>query len=159
MLLIRRDLITNLSWIFLTVLLIFTPFIANTLFFALDVDNLSQIPTGLLVVLFLFWHLFTFGYFFVNYLNWFFNVHLITSKRVVDMDFAGVLYRNISDAPLRNVEDVTHTISGTLEVIFNYGTVYIQTAGEQKELEFTGVPDPAKIQDFLSDLVATKRSK
>jgi membrane protein YdbS with pleckstrin-like domain len=156
LLLLRRDLITNLGWVIITLLLVFTPFVAGTIFNSLGVDPLRQLPIGLLIVLTLFWYIFAFGYLFVNFLNWFFNVHLVTNKRVVDMDFSGILYRNIADAPLNTIQDVTHTISGAAEILFNYGTVYIQTAGEQRELEFAGIPEPARIQDYISDLVAQR---
>lgn len=159
LLLLRRDLVTNLGWVLLTAVLLVTPFFANIVFFALGVNPLGQLPAGLLVVLTLFWYLFTFGYAFVNFLNWFFNVHIVSNKRVMDMDFSGVLYRNISDAPLRSIEDVTHTISGAAEILFNYGTVNIQTAAEHNELTFTGIPDPAKVQDFISDMVADLRKR
>lgn len=159
LLLLRRDLITNLGWVLLTAILLFTPLIANTIFLALGTNPISQLPSGLLIVLSLFWYLFTIGYAFVNFLNWFFNVHIVSNKRIVDMDFSGVLYRNISDAPLRAVEDVTHTISGAAEILFNYGNVYIQTAAEQRELTFSRIPDPAKVQDFISDLLAGLRRR
>jgi hypothetical protein len=71
----------------------------------------------------------------------------------VDVDFHGILYKNISEAPLRNVEDVTSNISGALEVIFNYGSVFIQTSAEKREFEFENVKNPSKIRDIISDLV------
>jgi len=73
------------------------------------------------------------------------------------MDFHGILFRNISEATLANVEDVTHTVSGTLQVVFNYGDVIVQTAGEQREFDFESVPSPARVQDIISDLVAQRR--
>jgi hypothetical protein len=94
---------------------------------------------------------------FERFLNWFFNIHIITNKRVMDMDFDHLLHRNISEAPLRNIEDITYTISGAIETVFNFGTVSIQTAAEKRELEFYQVADPAKIQDLLSDMVSNAR--
>lgn len=70
------------------------------------------------------------------------------------MDFSGFLYRNISEAPLRNIEDITHRMSGISATIFNYGDVLIQTAGETREFDFTSVPNPIKVQDIISDLVS-----
>ena len=106
-----------------------------------------------------FWYVFTFGYIFERFINWFFNIHIITDKRIVDMDFDHLLHRNITDAPMRNVEDITYTISGAIQTTFNFGDVSIQTAAEQRELEFHQVANPAKIQDILSDLVANYRRK
>ena len=102
----------------------------------------------------MFWNIFSFGYGFERFLNWYFNVYIITNKRVVDMDFSHLLHRNISEAPLRNIEDVTYTVSGSLQTLFNFGSIKIQTAAEQRELEFEYISNPAKVQDILSDMVA-----
>ena len=75
------------------------------------------------------------------------------------MDFDHLLHRNITDAPLRNVEDITYTISGAIQTTFNFGNVTIQTAAEQRELEFFLVSNPAKVQDIISDLVSNYRKK
>jgi hypothetical protein len=96
---------------------------------------------------------------FERFLNWFFNIHIITNKRVVDMDFDHLLHRNISEAPLRNIEDITYSVSGAIQTVFNFGTVTVQTAAEQRELEFNRVAEPAKIQDLLSDLVSSVRGR
>lgn len=157
LLLIRRDLVTNLKWFTVTIVLIISPLYFFPLITALFSDTALVVPYNFKFVVILFWYIFTFGYVFMNYINWFYNVHLVTNKRVVDMDFHGILYRNIADAPLRNIEDVTYTMGGILEVLFGYGNVHIQTAGASKEIDFIGIPNPAAVQDYISDLVATKR--
>jgi hypothetical protein len=106
-----------------------------------------------------FWYLFTFGYIFTSFLRWFFNAYLVTNKRVVDIDFESLVHRRFSEAFLYNVEDLTHQISGALQVIFNYGTLHIQTAGETRELEFESIPQPATVQDMISDLSSAKRGR
>jgi hypothetical protein len=46
-------------------------------------------------------------------------------------------------------------VLGAAQVLFHYGTVDIQTAAESREIEFEDVPDPAKVQDFVSDLMVS----
>ncbi|KKU31185.1 MAG: hypothetical protein UX44_C0007G0009 [candidate division WWE3 bacterium GW2011_GWA1_46_21] len=157
LLVLRRHLITNLDWIFVAILLILTPFFANAILVFLNADTHAVFAPPFVFIFMLFWFLFTFGFVFENFINWFFNVYIVTNKRIVDMDFHGILFRNISEATLANVEDVTHTVSGTLQVVFNYGDVIVQTAGEQREFDFESVPSPARVQDIISDLVAQRR--
>lgn len=154
----RRALITNVGWIFSSLMLFLLPLAFNV--FLRDMKtNYPNMMTGYLIfVINLFWYVFAFGYFFERFLNWFFNVHIITSKRVVDMDFNSLLHRNTSEAPLRNIEDITFTVQGTLQTLFNYGSVNVQTAAEERELEFTHIDNPARIQDILSDLVSAIKS-
>lgn len=71
----------------------------------------------------------------------------------MDLDFVGLLHKNISETSLHNIEDVTSTVSGALRITFNYGSVFIQTAGETREFEFTDVANPSKVRDILSDIV------
>ncbi len=149
----RRALITNFDWLFVSVLLVLTPIVAQTILSLASPDALAEVPTSFILVLMAFWYLFTAGFIFQNFLNWYFNVYIITNKRIVDIDFVGLLYKNVSEAPLRSVEDVTSNIGGTTRVIFNYGSVLIQTAAEKREFEFTDVANPSKVRDILSDIV------
>ncbi len=150
---LRRSTIINIPWLFLTFILISIPWLIGPF---LAVTNL--IPTEIISPLFafvlkLFWYLFTFGFFFLNFVNWFFNVYIITTKKIVDMDFDGLLYKNISEAPLQNIEDVTSTIKGAFGTIFNVGSVLIQTSAERTEFEFESLENPSRVRDIISDIV------
>ena len=78
---------------------------------------------------------------------------VITNKKLVDMDFIGLAYKNISETMLYNIEDVTSNITGIVGTIFNVGDVFIQTAAEMREFEFIGADDPSKVRDLIIDLV------
>ena len=151
---LRKHLVTNVDWIFVSFLLFITPLLVSRFVALFGPSTFPHIPANYLSVIIIFWYLFTFIYVFESFLVWFFNVYIISDKRIVDMDFYGLLHRNISAAPLRNIEDVTYNISGALKVIFNYGDVLIQTAGEKIEFEFEEVGNPSRVVDILSDLVS-----
>lgn len=102
----------------------------------------------------IYWYVASFGFFLQNFMNWYFTVNVITNKKIVDVDFRGILYKRISEAPLDNVEDVTSNISGALNVTFNIGDVLIQTAAEKTEFEFETIDDPSMVRDVISDLIA-----
>lgn len=87
------------------------------------------------------------------FIRWYFGVNLVTNKRVVDVDFTNVMSHRFSETRLEHIEDVTHKVVGILGMIFNYGTVYIQTAGSQNEFEFNNVIKPAIVQDTIMDLL------
>jgi len=155
----RKAPITNLGWILFSIFILLAPAIFNS-FFVYTTNNFpGVIPPRTIFIINAFWYVFVFGYMFERFLNWFFNINIITNKRIVDMDFDHLLHRNITDAPLRNIEDITYTISGFVGTVFDVGVVKIQTAAEQRELEFAQVSDPGKIQDIISDLVSIYREK
>lgn len=154
LLFLHQHIITNLKWIIITGLLIEAVPIFNA-FLALGDTSVSQLmPSNYYFVLRFLLALFTFGYFFENFLSWYFNSYIVTNKRVVDIDFYGITHRRFSEAPLRNIEDVTNDISGFSQIVFHYGDVSIQTAAEAREISFENVPNPDRVQDILSDLIS-----
>lgn len=94
---------------------------------------------------------------FDTFVKWFFSVSIITDQRIVDVDFSNVLFHRFSEAQLEQIEDVTHTVAGIWGSIFDYGTVYIQTAGSKPEFEFINIPRPRDVQDTLLDLLEMKQ--
>ena len=149
---LRRHFITNLRWIFFSVLLFMLPFILSAV---LEFDGISffeLLPSSYNFVLLTFWIIFAFGYLYTSFLRWYFTAYIISDKRLIDIDFETLTHRRFSEALLSNVEDLTHQISGAFQVIFNYGTVHVQTAGEMREIDFDDVPDPSHVQDVISDL-------
>ncbi|MBN1374144.1 PH domain-containing protein [Candidatus Dojkabacteria bacterium] len=88
---------------------------------------------------------------------WFYNMNIITTERMIDVDFNGLMSYRVSQAAIENIEDVSVSNVGLWASIFNYGTIYVQTAGETPEFEFTNVSEPSRIQDILNDLIELKQ--
>ncbi len=70
------------------------------------------------------------------------NVVLITSEKVAQLLYKTIFDRKISQLSIGDVQDVTVTQKGVLARIFKYGTLVIETAGEQANYNFTFTPDP-----------------
>lgn len=149
---LRKSLVTNFGWVLLSILFIVVPsFVDEFIFSSADLSRFitPQLAFNLTAL----WYVFTFGFIFTRYINWYFNVYVITNMRIIDMDFYSLLARSVSVAPLRNIEDITYDVHGTFESLFNVGDVTIQTAAERPRFDFEKVDNPAKIHDILSDLV------
>ncbi len=151
---LRRSVVTNVGWFFGSIGLFLAPILIDWILLAMAIDKKAFVPAEFAFVLTIFWYIFAIGFVFERFLNWFFNVYIISNKRIIDMDFHHMLSRDISEAPLRNVEDITHSVKGFMQLVFNFGDIMIQTAAEQREFNFEKVPNPAKVQDILSDLVS-----
>ena len=150
---LRRSFITNAGWIIFACVLILAPTLIGLLFIQLNMETPGFITPGFAMSINAFWYLFTLGFVFERYLNWYFNIYIVTNKRVVDMDFYHLLARRISSASLRNIEDVTYHVEGVFPVLFNYGDVFVQTAGKKREFDFEKVHRPKRVQKIISDLV------
>lgn len=111
------------------------------------------LPSGYLAVATVFWYVFTFGFALVSFLRWYFNLYIVTNERVVDIDFIHLLYKEFSEARLTDVQDITYRRAGIFASLFDYGNVFIQTAGTQANFEFLAVPNPSRVVEIMSGLM------
>lgn len=70
------------------------------------------------------------------------NVIFLTSEKLAQVLYLSLFNRKISQLSIGDVQDVTVTQKGILAHIFNYGTLVVETAGEQQNYTFSFVPDP-----------------
>ena len=87
-----------------------------------------------------------------SFLTWFFNVYIVTDERIIDIDFYNLIYKEVSDANIDKIQDVTYKMGGVIRTLFNYGDVMVQTASEVPNFEFLAVPKPDKVAKVLQDL-------
>lgn len=90
-------------------------------------------------------------------LKWYYNVSIITDQRVMDLDFPNIMSHSMTEAQLEKIEDVTHKQIGAFGSVFDFGTVYVQTAGTSQNIEFQNIPRPRDVQDILVDLLESKQ--
>lgn len=76
---------------------------------------------------------------------------LITNKHVVQVLQSGLFARKVSRLSMANVEDVTAQQNGIFAHLFNYGTLYVETAGEQKNFKFSTCPHPNAMAEEVLD--------
>jgi membrane protein YdbS with pleckstrin-like domain len=94
-----------------------------------------------------------FSYLYFNFMNWFFNVGIITNKRVLDIDFYGLIYKETTIAMLSKVEDITAKVGGFFSSFFDYGNVFVQTAGTEANIEFMNIPKPQEVTKIINQLL------
>lgn len=70
------------------------------------------------------------------------NVVYVTSEKLAQVLYRTIFNRNISQLSIGDIQDVTTSQVGPLARIFNYGTLVIETAGEQQNYTFTFTPRP-----------------
>jgi len=95
----------------------------------------------------------TFIYLWFQIINWYFNIGIITNKQIVDVAFSALSYRNVTRTELTHVEDITVKTSGFLPSIFDYGNIFIQTAGTETNTEFFQIPHPARAAHIIQDVL------
>ena len=146
-LLLRQHVIVNLGWILVAIAMIIAPVFINIL------GILDPLLSEFRLIIILAWYLITLAFIMESFMGWFFNVYIVTNKRVIDIDFANLIYKEVSDANLDKIQDISYSMGGVARTIFNYGDVSIQTAAEVQEFEFKAVPDPARVTKIIKEFM------
>ena len=94
---------------------------------------------------------------FYSYFTWERDKYIITDLRVVDMDQITLFSKSQKEAFIDKIQDVTFEIKGFFGMIFNYGNVVIQTAGETS-LTLDDIANPGKVQKIIFDLIRNKET-
>ncbi len=152
-LLIRQDWAAYLSQALMVLLLLLSPILFVV--FGRSITFITgQIITGVSIICILL----AFTIVVDSILKWYFSVNIITTQKVVDIDFKSVMNHRSSETQLERIQDVTHSVPGVLGSVLDFGNVFIQTAGKRSEFEFLHVPKPRDIQDVLLDLLELKQN-
>src|SRR3989344_7267387 len=96
--------------------------------------------------------LFMWLYGFLTWIDYYFDVWIITNERIVNIEQRGLFARHISELNFGSVQDVTTVVTGILPTVLNYGDVVVQTAGEKERFVFRMIPDPYIIKDSIMKL-------
>lgn len=101
-------------------------------------------------------------FFFAQYIDFYLDLWVITSERIIDIEQFGLFSRSVSELDLYRIQDVTTDIHGVFPTILNYGNVKVKTASENVEIVFKNVPHPPEVRSHiihLADLQTTQDKK
>lgn len=149
---VRPHLISNFSWIGLSILMSIIP-----LFFSY-LNFFDFLPISYRFSAVFFWYLITFIFSFEKFLSWYFDFYLITNKRIVDISFNNLLNKHFAQTDISMIQDVSSSIKGIMGTFFNFGDLLIQTASEINQINFEKVPNPQKIIKLIKELQELEKS-
>ncbi len=143
---LRAHPITQIYWVINAVIFFVLLVVVNFLFSSfLTVNQILFIDVfGIVFIL---------SYLWFNFLNWFFNVGIITNQRIVDVGFTMIIYKEVTATHLEKVEDITSESGGYIPSLFDYGNVFVQTAGTQDRIEFENIFHPAQVVKIINGLL------
>jgi|SRR3989338_1326266 len=151
---LRAHLITNVSWLVLSLILITLPIIALIFLPKLGINFSASSQTIRFTGVYIFFYcLIVFSYVFINFLHWFYNIFLVTTERIVDVDYSDIVMHNIASTNLNHIEDVNYTQSGFIPTLFNYGNLFVQTAGNERNFEALSISKPREATHIIGNLI------
>ncbi len=149
---VRPHLISNISWISMSILMLLVPLFFRYFSF------LDFLPLSYQISVVFFWYLITFMFSFEKFLSWYFDFYLITNKRIVDISFNNLLNKHFAQTEISKIQDVSSSVKGFLATFFNFGDLLIQTAAEINQINFEKVPYPSKIIKLIKELQEAKEN-
>lgn len=149
---LRKHFVTNVPWIIRAIgaILVF-PFLFYINSFG--IIDILFIPYNFIIFATILYYQIVFSYMFVKYLSWYYNISLVTNKRIIDIDFSSLIYENVAATKLSQLEDVSYSQIGIVRSIFDYGDVTLQTAGTVSGFDFLAVPHPEKVIKTINNLI------
>jgi len=150
LLFVRQSQWVNLPWLAATAIFIVLPILA---FFLRGIFAQLAPSTRFLLIFIPVYYLFVVIYAFVNFVTWYFNVVLVTTKRIIDVDFHQVVLKDVAETKLSLVQDVSYRQDGVLPNLFGFGFIMVQTAGTLENFEFEDLPQPERFVEIVDNLI------
>ena len=77
------------------------------------------------------------------------NKIVITNQHIVDIDQIGLFNRKVATLRLEEIQDISASVRGPMQIVLKYGTIIIQTAGERENFVFDFVPNPYELEHYI----------
>ena len=157
---LRRHPVIFVAEVLLIILLAVVPFGGNWLLNSLWPQLLADVHARALLVLVLSAYYLMIWVFFLSYfIDYYLDGWIVTDDRILSVEQHGLFSRTVSELDLAKVQDVTSEVKGFTAFLFNYGYVYVQTAGEVERFSFEQVPKPHDVRRQLLSLIEADRKK
>jgi uncharacterized membrane protein YdbT with pleckstrin-like domain len=91
-------------------------------------------------------------YGFLIWIDYYFDIWIITSERIINIEQKGMFTRKVSELRYSKIQDITTEVNGFLPTVMNFGDVKVQTAGEEEEFLFRTVSDPYGVKSIIMNL-------
>ncbi len=155
--LMRRHWWILFKTIFLYFILILLPFVLKGIIINYTVLFESEVVSVVFGLFLSLYYFFIITLFFRAWLDYYLDIWIITSERVVNVEQKNLFSRRIASFRLYRIQDVTADVKGILPTFFHYGNVHIQTAGAKQEFIFKQISDPYTVTKILIKLVNWKK--
>jgi len=98
-------------------------------------------------------------YCFLIWVDYYFDVWVITDERIINIEQKGLFLRRVSAAEYEKIQDITAEVKGFLQTVINFGDVSVQTAGETDNIILRRISDPYEIKNLIAKMQKEKKEK
>jgi len=113
----------------------------------------------LLTLLLLIYYGFVWIAIFTIWVDYYFDMWIVTDQRILDIEQRGFFSRAVSELDLRRIQDITSEVNGIVATMFRFGNIHIQTAGERVKFDLMFIPHPVTVRRKIIELYMLAREK
>lgn len=145
---IRKRFISFLPQIIIFIFLFFSPILA-LLFSSLSdlITNTSQLGRDLVVLMMMAYYLSAATFMISTWVSFYYDVLVVSDERIVEISQNTLFNRSVNELVFEQIEDVSSSIKGVLNTIFDSGVLDIQTAGSQRNFV---INDIGRVNDIVA---------
>jgi hypothetical protein len=114
----------------------------------------SAVPVSGGVILFFasLWSLIIWNLLFFRWTDYYYDVWVLTTNRIIDIDQQGLFHRDIATLfDLNHIEDVKTTVYGIIGNLLNFGKIQVQTAAHRDEFVMDGIENPVHFEQLIRE--------
>jgi membrane protein YdbS with pleckstrin-like domain len=90
--------------------------------------------------------------------DYYLDVFLVTNKRIMKVEQAGLFNRVVAELELENIQDITSSVIGPLRTLLDFGDLSIQTASEVNKIQPKDIPHPVRVRRRIMELCTAKKN-
>lgn len=104
-------------------------------------------------------YLFAWLLFFFSFMDYYLDIWVITSERIITIEQRGFFSRTICEQMMFRVQDVWSEVKGIIPTLLNFGEITVQNAGEEDTIVFHQASNPDKIRELIMKLADEQQKK
>lgn len=93
---------------------------------------------------------------FIIWVDYYLDMWIVTSERIIDIEQRGLFSREISEFMLSRIQDVTVEIPSFFATVLKFGNIIIQTAGD-KPFIARDIPNVGEAKDIILEYARKSR--
>jgi len=155
---LRRHWITFFPYLLMFIFILLIPIAIYGLFASTFTSTMQNPITYPLIILAgSAYYLSTFLFFYSFFTDFYLDIWIVTNDRLVDIRQISLFARTIAEVDLYQIQDITSEVHGLFQTVFNYGNIYLQTAGSVPKFIIYNVHQPDKLREEIIELASADK--
>lgn len=125
---------------------------AKTSFFGITLPIISFIFFPKFYLIFLIWAFIGVCALFYHFVDWYYDVWLLTNLGIIDIEMRGWLDVTATRVEYHMIEGTSYTIKGFWQTLFNYGDITVDKLGAQTSVCLHDAASPKKLERLVMKL-------